>query len=160
MTTQSFYHLALVTHIAGLTIMAGTTLVDFIITRQFWKLHANNNLKGLAIQEATSKFTMLFGIGILLLILSGVYMMYVTHGAYGEQIWFRIKFGFVIAIILNGIAIGRRQGLKLRKILSEEAAGKNSEKQLLKIKANINRFHISQLVFFLTIFTLSVFKFN
>ncbi|SRR5260221_5441245 len=159
METQTIYHIALVTHITGITMVAGTVLVDYMISKQFWKLFEIEKQKGVTILEATSKLPILFGMGFLLLIISGVYMMYVTHGAFGEQIWFRIKFGLIILIIINGLAIGRRLGIKLRKNLSEETTGK-VEMALFKIKGNMSLFHISQLAMFIIIFVLSVFKFS
>jgi hypothetical protein len=159
METQTIYHIALVTHITGITMVAGTVLVDYMISKQFWKQFAIEKQKGLTVLEATSKLPILFGVGFLFLIISGVYMMYVTHGAFGEQIWFRIKFGLIILIIINGLAIGRRLGIKLRKNLSEETTGK-VEMALFKIKGNMSLFHISQLAMFIIIFVLSVFKFS
>jgi hypothetical protein len=160
MTTQTIYHLALITHLTGLIMVAGTTLVDYAVTRQFWIQHAIDKSNSLAIRGVLSKLPIVFGVGFIFLIVSGVYMMYVTHGAFGEQVWFRIKFALIILIIVNGVAFGRRQGSKLRKVLSEGIPGSNSEERLLKIKSNLNLFHLSQLLFFLTILTLSVFKFN
>jgi hypothetical protein len=160
MTTLTIYHISLVTHIVGLTMMAGTTFVDYVLFKQFWKQLAINEAKGLAINEAMSKLPILFGLGITLLIISGVSMMAITHGVFGEQIWFRIKFGLVIIIIINGLAVGRRLGLKLRKILSEKASEKNVEEKLFKVKSSLSLFHISQMALFITIFVLSVFKFN
>jgi hypothetical protein len=158
---HNVYQIALVTHITGLAIMGGTTLVSYVLTKQFWNLYTQDKSKAIALNAAGSKFPMLFGIGILLLILSGVTMMAIMKGAFGEQLWFRIKFGLIIAIIINGVAVGRRQGLRLTKILAEEiAAGRNNDGKLLRVKSNLNWFHLSQLVFFLIIFTLSVFKFN
>lgn len=159
MTAQIIYPLALVTHITGFTIMAGTTLVDYLLFKQFWKQFVKEKAKGLAISEAISVLPVLFGIGIVLLIISGVTMMAMTNGVFGEQLWFRIKFGLVILIILNGLLVGRKQGSKLRKILSEDTSGEN-DVRLLKIKRNLNSFHISQMLMFITIFILSVFKFN
>src|SRR5882762_1568375 len=109
MATQTIYHIALIAHLTGLTMVAGTTLVDYVVTQQFWK-HASNKSNSLAIRGAQSKFPALFGVGFIFLIVSGVYMMYVTQGAYGEQTWFRVKFGIIILIIVNGIVFGRRQG--------------------------------------------------
>ena len=160
MNTQSLYHLALVIHITGLTMMAGTTLADYIMTKQFWKQFATDKQQAFAINKAMSKLIMLFGIGIILLILSGVGMMWLTNGIWGEQLWFRIKFGLVIAIIINGIAVGRRQGSKLRKLVALEATGENTGTILFKVKSNINWFHIIQLTLFIIVFVLSVFKFN
>jgi uncharacterized membrane protein SirB2 len=160
MTTLNFYHLALVTHIIGFTIMAGITLADFVTTKQFWKQYVNDKPKAIAINGAMAKFPKFFGIGIILLILSGVTMMAITNGAFGEQTWFRIKFGLVILIIVNGLAIGRRQGTKLRKLLSPESRDENSDAKLLKIRSRLNTFHISQITLFTMIFVLSAFKFN
>ena len=140
--------------------IAGTTLVDYVIFKQFWKQLAVDGRNGLAINQATSKFPILFGLGFILIIISGVYMMYVTHGAFGEQIWFRIKFALVIIILVNGLVVGRSQGSKLTKFLSGELPDKNMEDELLKIRRNLSMFHTSQLALFLVIFILSVFKFN
>jgi hypothetical protein len=160
MKTETLYHIALVMHITGLTMIAGTTLVDYTIFKQFWKKFAADKQKGMAVMEAVSKLPMLFGIGFILIIVSGVYMMYVTNGAFGEQAWFRIKFGLIILIIINGLAIGRRQGVKLRKVLSEETTDGSVDGRLLNIKNNLSLFHISQIVMLVTIFVLSVFKFD
>jgi hypothetical protein len=107
-----------------------------------------------------AKIPALFGIGILLLIISGVTMMGITDGVFGEQIWFRIKFVLVLLIIVNGLAVGRGQGVRLRKILSGEKPGGYVEERILKIKRNLSLFHIAQLSLFFAIFVLSVFKFN
>jgi hypothetical protein len=160
MSTETIYHTALVTHIIGLTMMAGTTLMDYVIFKQLWKQYALDKPKALAIGEATVKLQIVFGIGFLLLVISGVTMMYITHGAFGEQTWFRIKFGLIILIVINGLTMGRRQGVKLRKLLPEEISGINVGDKLLKVKDSLNIFHISQMAIFITIFILSVFKFN
>lgn len=157
---QAFYQIALVTHIIGLSTMAGTTLAAYILTKQFWAQYVSDKSKAIAIHEAGSKFPTLFAVGILLLIFSGVAMMAITRGGFGEQLWFRIKFGLIITVIINGLAVGRRQGSRLTKILAEEVPEANIKDRLLGIKWNIRWFYISQMIFFLIIFTLSVFKFN
>jgi type IV secretory pathway TrbD component len=160
MTTLTYYHIALVTHITGLTIMAGSTLVDSILSRQFWKQYINDKMRAIAINEAVAKYQMLFGIGMILLIISGIVMMALTNGVFGEQTWFRIKFGLILLVIINGLAVGRRQGVKLRKLLSVTVPGQDVESKISKIKSRLYGFHVSQLIFFLIIFILSVFKFN
>jgi hypothetical protein len=32
------FQIALITHIVGITLMAGTTLVEYLLTKHFWKL--------------------------------------------------------------------------------------------------------------------------
>lgn len=160
MATQTIYYTALVAHIVGITMVAGTTMADYVIFKQFWKQLESDRLRAIAINKATSKFPMAFGLGFLLLIISGVTMMYITHGVFGEQTWFRIKFGLLLLIIINGLVVGRRQVLKLRKLLEWEVPGEDVKNEFLKVKRNISIFHIAQMTLFLIIFILSVFKFN
>ena|SRR5713226_5470832 len=160
MAIQTIYYSALVGHIVGLTLMAGTTVSDYIVFRQFWKQVPIDRSKGIVIQRAVSRFPLLFGIGFIFLVISGVTMMAITHGVFGEQIWFRIKFALIIIIIINGLAFGRRQGVKLKRYLSEELPGINGEQNLLRIKRNLGLFHLLQIALFILIYVLSVFKFN
>jgi len=157
---QNLYHIALVTHIIGITMAAGAALSSYIITRQFWKQYALDKRKALNVQETMAGFRLLPRIGILLLVLSGVSMMALTKGIFGEQIWFRIKFGLVLLIIAHGIVMGRRQVTNLKKFLARESIGEQVDAQLLKIKTGLNRFHVIQISLFIIIFVLSVFKFN
>jgi len=84
-------------------------------------------------------------------------MMAVTHGVFGEQLWFRIKFGFVILLITINL-IARNRSLKLRKIISLPDTA--SETAALKIRTFLSRyFTIAFVIFFIIIF-LSIFKFN
>jgi len=160
MTTETIYHAALATHITGITMMAGTTLMDYVIFKQIWKQYWADKNKALAISEALVKLQIVFGSGFLLLLISGITMMYLTHGVFGEQTWFRIKFGLILLIMINGIGFGRRLGVRLRKLLPEEISGIDVSDQTLKIRDNLSIFHVTQLAIFLTIFVLSVFKFN
>ncbi|RPD42285.1 hypothetical protein [Chitinophaga barathri] len=156
MTTMTIYNIALITHITGLALMAGATIQDFSVSNQFWKHFITDPSRGLAIREARGRSPLFFALGGIFLILSGLTMMVLTKGVFGEQLWFRIKFGLVLVIIINGIIVGRLQKNKLGKMLDEGAA----EGGLLKVKNTINRFHLAQLFLFLVIFSLSVFKFN
>ena len=102
-------------HLIALILMAGTTLIDFVTVRGFWKLFATLHEKALGLLEATASYSRLIGIGAAALIITGFAMMVVTHGVFGEQLWFRIKFALVILLVANGVFIGRRQGLRIRK---------------------------------------------
>jgi hypothetical protein len=87
-------------------------------------------------------------------------MMYITNGAFGEQTWFRIKFALILIIVINALAVGRRQGSKLKKWLSLNTTGESQDAELRVLKRGMNGFLLAQMFFFLAIFTLSVFKFN
>ncbi len=148
----------LVLHLTGLILMAGTTFVDYITFKTFWKQFALDTEKSLGLLEATGKFSRLIGIGAALLILTGIGMMAITKGVFGEQLWFRIKFALVIVIIANALLNGRRLGLKLRKTVAD--GGVNATLQTESFRTRLNWFHLIQLVLFLVIIFLSVFKFN
>lgn len=148
----------LVLHLTGLILMAGTTFVDYITFKTFWKQFALERGKSLGLLEATGKFSRLIGIGAALLILTGIGMMAITKGVFGEQLWFRIKFGLVIIIIANGLLNGRRLGVKLRRTVAD--GGVNATLQTESLRSRLNWFHLIQLVLFLAIIFLSVFKFN
>lgn len=162
------YQIALITHIVGITLMAGTTLVEYLLTRHFWKLYASDRSRAIATNEDGFNFHLIVNIGIILLILSGVTMLVITQGVFAKQIWFQIKIGLIVIIAINGSAFGRKQDAKLKRLISMEKLNfqddprgqENRKDDLMKVKNRLDLFYISQLIMFLTIFTLSVFKFN
>ncbi len=156
---KNIYNIALVVHIVGITIMAGATFIDFVTFRRFWKILPSNRQAGLVIADFLYGLQRFLGIGMLIIILSGVGMMAFLHQVWGQQIWFRVKFGILILIIINGLAIRRRLGNKLKKLLTDEA-GTDNTLTLAKLKGSITLGHILQIIFFVVIYILSVFKFN
>ncbi|MDB4926827.1 MAG: hypothetical protein JWR23_2883 [Mucilaginibacter sp.] len=144
-------------HLTALTLMAGTTVVDYITFKSFWKLFYKEKEKAIGVMQVMATFSRLIGIGAAVLILTGIGMMALTNGVFGEQLWFRIKFGLVIILILNGAFVGRRQGVKLRKLINSEPG---SPDQVNAIRANLNKFYLIQLSIFFIIILLSAFKFN
>jgi uncharacterized membrane protein len=152
MIFQSF----LLLHLVGLVLFAGTTTADFVSFRQFWKQYALDAVTARPMLQSMIKFPLLMGLGMAAIILSGVGMMAMTHGVFGEQLWFRIKFAIVVLIILNNIIIGRRLIISLRKRMAEGA----NDGETLQIKRKLRLFHYAQLVMFFAIILLSVFKFN
>ena len=166
---QTLYQIALITHIVGITLMAGTTLVEYLLTKHFWKLYASGGSIAFTTNEDGFNFHLLINIGIVLLILSGVTMLVITQGVFGKQIWFEIKIGLIVIIAINGSVVGRRQDVKLKGLMSLEKLNfhrdhspeqKNLKEDLMRVKNRLDLFYISQLLMFLIIFTLSVFKFN
>ena len=149
--------------------MAGTTLVEYLLTKHFWKLYASDRSRAIATNEDGFNFHLIVNIGIILLILSGVTMLVITQGVFAKQIWFQIKIGLIVTIAINGSAFGRKQDTKLKRLISMEKLNflqddprgqENRKDDLVKVKNRLDLFYISQLIMFLTIFTLSVFKFN
>ncbi len=154
------YSLALVAHVAGITIMAGTTFMDYITFKQFWKLYRTDEVRGIVVENILYKLQRFLGIGMAVILSSGVLMMAYLHQVWGEQIWFRIKMVILLLIIINGLGVRRSLGNKLRKLLAQGPSFKGFEKKLSGIRTNFSVVYALQMMFFLIIFVLSVFKFN
>jgi hypothetical protein len=157
------YDTALVTHIVGITMLAGTTFIDFVTFRHFWKIFPDDKTKGFVIGDILYRLQRFMGIGMLLILASGILMMAYMHQVWGEQTWFRIKMGVLLLVIINGLAFRRTLGTKLKRLMTEIASGNttgNVGARLSMLKGRITIVHILQILFFITIFTLSVFKFN
>jgi len=153
-----FFYLVL--HIAGLSTMAGTAVVDFFCYQRFWKQYPTGKEKAAVILPLLATFRFLFAGGFLLLLISGIAMVALSHGLFAEQLWFRIKMGVILLLFINGVAIGGRTARKLRKVVEADLAGANAGGGPEKLKGRLRTIQIIQLLLFLTIFVLSAYKFN
>jgi hypothetical protein len=153
------FNASLWVHIIGITLLAGTTVVDFLLTRKFWVIYARDRQEGILVRKMSDRLPLLIGVGMLLLLLSGVGMMVVFHSVFGAMLWFRIKIVLVLLVLLNGV-LGRRQGAKLNRLLMTSVSQPADERSLDRTRKNMNLFHIIQLTLLLVIFFLSAFKFN
>ena len=154
MSTQTIFQSLVVIHLIGFLLFAGSTIADFIGIRQFWKQYALDTTKAPAVMQAMSLFPVFMRIGIGVIILSGIGIMFMTNGVFGEQLWFRVKFGLVLLVIANTLLVGQRQRVRLKNALTADTVVPE------KVKVNLNRFHLIQLVCIFIIILLSVFKFN
>jgi hypothetical protein len=160
MNVQNLLNVGLVVHIIGMATIAGVTLASYVASRQFRKLYSQNKQTGVEILEVTRKFSMIAGIGLLLLILSGVVMLSATGGGYGQQLWFRIKMIFVISIMASGILLKMVLEKRLRARMLEDVAHGNRSEQVEILRSRISFVQLLLLSFFTIIFILSVFRFT
>ena len=157
---QVIYNTAIVVHIIGITFLAGATIVDFLGFRVLWKSLAQDRNRSIIILETGKLYQRVMGIGMGLIILSGVAMMIYMHGVWGEQLWFRIKFGLLLLVIINGLGIRRMAGTKLNKTIYALNPQADTGVAFSTLKRNISIVHIIQFIMLISIFILSVFKFN
>lgn len=157
MNSQNLFHLYLVIHITGFTMMAGATVAQLSIFKRLNQYVIIDKPKALSILESTGGFASIMGIGALLLILTGVGMVSILRDAATSMVWFRIKMPLVILILLNGGLYARPNANKLRKWLQENTIAGNGPIEIYKNRLRI--FNISQLVIFLLIFVLSAYQF-
>lgn len=155
---MSFFPALLALHLTALILMAGTTVIDFVNYRMFWKLLDHQKEQATGVLASTAKFSRIIGISAGWLIITGAGMIALTHGLLAQQLWFRIKIIFVLLLIGNGIFIGNRLGLKIRKSAGSNAP--DSTQQVRYFKGKLQVFHLVQLCIFLIIIILSSYKFN
>jgi hypothetical protein len=158
--STTLYFTALVVHIVGITIMAGTTFIDFITFRSFGNVFQADKAKGLVLEDYLYKLQRFMGVGMLIILASGVTMMIKLHEVWGAQIWFRIKMGVLLLIIINGLGLRRRLGSKLKMILTEDSSGDSIAGKFNRFKRDFTTVQVIQMLLFVIIYVLSIFKFN
>ncbi|MCW3118743.1 MAG: hypothetical protein JWM28_2825 [Chitinophagaceae bacterium] len=157
MASQTIFQVFLLFHLTGFAVLTGTLLLDTVTLSRFWKPYHQDKLLVNPALQAIAGFPRLMGIAFGLLILSGVGMMAMTQGLFGEQIWFRIKFGIILTIIIVRLT-SRKQGVHLRETTINNQA--DNSKKIEKIKNSLSIFNGVQLALLFIIILLSVFKFN
>jgi hypothetical protein len=140
---MTFYNIALITHIVGITIMAGTTFIDFVTFRVFLKALLVDTAKGVILEDYLYKLQRFIGIGMVIILISGVMMMAKLHEVWGAQTWFRVKMVVLLLIIINGLALRRIAGSKLKKVLAATLSDSSIDNAFKAVK---QRFTIIQLM--------------
>ena len=157
--TATLYNIALVTHIVGITIMAGTTFIDFITFRAFGKALKTDKAKSPVLENYLYQLQRFLGIGMLIILASGITIMVKLHEVWGAQLWFRIKMGVLLLVIINGLGLRRMMGSRLKKALPDILSTSSFDKQWHRIKINFSIVQAVQMLLFIIIYILSVFKF-
>ena len=157
MNSQTLLNLALIIHISGFTMMAGTIVADYAISRRLNKFIISDKQKAIAVLDTTAGLGRLIGIGGGLLLITGITMVMIFKGTVAQMLWFKIKMVLVILVILNGIGVLQRGTGRLRKMLAPGSTVNNG--QITALKSRLNTFHFLEIVLFLIIFILSVVRF-
>lgn len=158
MKTQIFLWVLLALHLAGLVLMAGTTVIDYITFKTFWKLTDEGENRSLGLLPLMARYGTFVRAGAALLISTGTGILILSKDVWWQQCWFKIKMGLVALLILNGILIGNKQGSKLRKIIADH--GPDFINQAKHVKSSLNNFYLIQLLIFFAIILISIVKFN
>lgn len=158
MNTLTLLQIFLILHLTGLTLMAGTTVADYITFKTFSHRMEAEKEAPIQLLELMAKLSVLLAIGAALLITSGIGLMFCTAGVFAHMIWFKIKMMLLLVLILNGFLVKGRQESTLKKningntlSLSEQVKG-----AILRLKI----FYVVQMAVFFVIIILAVFKFN
>ncbi|SHL13691.1 hypothetical protein SAMN05444266_102168 [Chitinophaga jiangningensis] len=155
--STSIYYAALVLHVVGITLMAGTSFIDFIVFRAFNKTYPEDLNQSEVLVKFLNRLQRFLGIGMGLILLSGITMMAKMHQVWGAQLWFRIKMILLLVVIFNGLGLRRVLGKQLNQLF---ATANPENSRWHRITTRFYLVQLVQLILFILIFILSIFKFN
>jgi hypothetical protein len=147
----------LLLHLAGITLLVGTTVTSFSTYRLVWHSLVHERSKTLLLIQSTLRLRLLQIIAVVLVLAGGILMLSVYRDAVTHQTWFKLKMVTVILVILNFFVVGRPAAARLRIWLQKNQAG--ADPAILNgIKSKMNFYHRLQLLLFLILFVLSAFR--
>jgi len=159
MAIEQLLPLGLALHLAGITMMVGTFLAGYFNNRQLWSFLPQERDKALIVSKATARYSLWQMTGGVMILLGGILMMVAVHGVFMRQVWFQVKMGLLVLLILNAVVTARPAAKKLRRLLAGKEEGMDSL-ILAMTRRRLMVFYGLQLGLFLAIFVLSAFKFN
>lgn len=140
----------IILHIVGIIIMAGTTLIDYLSFRTFWKLANDGDTRSLGLIPLMEKYGAFIRTGAVTLMLTGIAMLILQKADWIHHFWFKVKLGLFFLLLLNGMFVGNSQGHKFRETVTAHASDFTGH--TMQIRKNLNLFYTVQLtLFFLTI---------
>jgi hypothetical protein len=156
---STFYLLksGLLLHLAGITLLVGTTVTSFSTYRLVWQSLFQERSKTLLLIQSTLRLRLLQIMAAGLVLTGGILMLSVYRDAVTHQTWFKLKMATVILVILNYFVVGRQAAVRLRRWLQTDQA-RPDPAILNSIKSKMNFYHRFQLFLFLILFILSAFR--
>lgn len=155
MNTMTLLQVCLVIHLAGLALMAGTIVTEYIVYQILSTRFERQGFASEGLADLAARFPAMLGIGAGALILSGIGLFILTQGAFGHQLWFQVKILLIVTLVLNGFLVGGKYERKLK-----DAITANKSDQVKRAAIGLRRFCLIQATLFLIIIILAVFKFN
>ncbi|MDP4262834.1 MAG: DUF2269 family protein [Bacteroidota bacterium] len=142
-------------HMTGIILIAGGSIGSIITESLFWKNVQQDLQKAKGIAPLLLKFPLVIVRGALLMLISGILMLYSVNRAFWGQTWFTIKILLFISLVLNGRLSGRPTFIK---IVQEVQATELRTGKLGELKNKIRRFHFIQFTMLFMLIALAIFK--
>jgi len=152
MIPHSVYLIFLIVHLSAFALFTGTLIANMVHSNQLWLYIGKDAAISQALFKTTFKYNTIMGICLGVAVLMGIGMMVQMHQVYGPQLWFRIKIGLLILLMVFRIFYSRNLGA-LKK-------GMNNEKTVsfTGIRKKISLFQLLTIVIIGGIIILSVSK--
>src|SRR3954469_18702407 len=119
MIPHSVYLVFLILHVSAFALFTGTLIANMINSNQLWLYSDKDAAITKALFNATGKYNRVMGICLGVAILMGIAMMAEMHKVYGPQLWFRIKIGLLVVLLVVRILYSRNLG-QLKKGINNE----------------------------------------
>ena len=143
-------------HIAGIVMMAGTTMIDYLSFKTFWEWADSGDARAPGLVPLMARYGTLIRTGAITIILTGIALFILDKGIIWSQPWFKIKTVLVVILILNGLLIGNKQGHRLREAVMAHST--DFIHHTLSIRESMNWFYPIQLALFFLIIIISVIR--
>lgn len=119
MIPHSVYLIFLVIHLSAFALFTGTLIANMINSNQLWLYSDKDPAITKALFNTTGKYNRIMGICLGVAVLMGIAMMIQMHQVYGPQLWFRIKIGLLVVLLVVRIFYSRNLG-QLKKGINNE----------------------------------------
>ena len=142
-------------HMIALIIVGGGSIGGTIVEKQLWKkieAGSGDAKTILPILKSTAQFIQ---IGLILLVVSGLLMLFSVNWVFLSQTWFMVKFSLFILLPIRGAIVGKPTVKKIGRQVQEDI---NNLPAFMKLKAKMNRFHFIQYTLVAVIIFLVIFK--
>ncbi|HEY1165920.1 MAG TPA: DUF2269 family protein [Chitinophaga sp.] len=159
MGTINLFPFSLVLHITGVALLTAGVLGSYVTLKQLWKYYPEDERQATAVFKTSQAYNIFFAIGGVLILISGFLLLRVYQFTITKQLWFEVKMGLVIFLILNARIFGAPVVKKLQGLLSGPS-GATDVLQLGMLRRRLSIFHVLQLLALLIIFVLAVYKFQ
>jgi len=150
--------LLLALHIAGIVVMAGTTMIDYLTFRVFRQFAGAGDSRVFGLIPLMARYGAFVRTGAITIILTGIALLVLGKGAIWAEPWFRVKTVLVLILVLNGLFVGNRQGHRLREAVSAHSADLLS--YTVTIRETMGWFYPIQLSLFFVIIIVSMIRTN
>jgi uncharacterized membrane protein len=119
MIPHSVYLIFLTLHLTAFALFTGTLIANMINSNQLWQYAGKDATITQALFNTTGKYNRIMGICLGVAVTMGIAMMIQMHKVYGPQLWFRIKIGLLVLLLVVRILYSRNLG-KLKKGINNE----------------------------------------
>lgn len=151
---NGFARLLTALHLIGIIVMAGTTMIDYLTFKTFWKLADQSDTRSMGLIPLMARYGVFIRVGGGIIILSGISLLILSKGYFFRSYWFQLKLLLFFLILLNGRLVGNTQGHKLREMVAVHSS--DFARHTGQIRKRLNHFYPLQLSLFILIISISV----